>query len=220
MSTRSLLISYAGYPYTPSSLMPDNGLANLAGALIEAGHETLILDYGTVETIKRLYPTKLSRKAIPFSERVFSDSGRDYKFTYRDMLLLKYLDWHLARHQRREVNRIAQEICAKIKEYKPDFVGFKLWTGDGFCGSVQIAETIKRTFPSLPIIAGGPHVDVFQKLIIEQNGVFDVLTYAEGEETIVKLAECLKGGYEFKGIPNLIYRGNGAVKNTDPKWVE
>jgi radical SAM superfamily enzyme YgiQ (UPF0313 family) len=108
----------------------------------------------------------------------------------------------------------------KIKEYKPDFVGFKLWTGDGFYGSVQIAETIKRMFPSLPIIAGGPHVDVFQKLIIEQNGVFDVLTYAEGEETIVKLAECLKGGYEFNGIPNLIYKGNGAVKSTDPKWVE
>jgi radical SAM superfamily enzyme YgiQ (UPF0313 family) len=200
--------------------MPDNGLANLAGALIEAGHETLILDYGTVDTIKRLYPAKFARKAVPFCERVFSNSNPDYKFTYRDMLLLKYLDWHLARHQRRGVDQIAQEICNKIKEYKPDFVGFKLWTGDGFCGSVQIAETIKRKFPGLPIIAGGPHVDVFRELIIKQNGAFDVLTYAEGEETIVRLAECLKEGRSFEGVPNLIYKGNGTAKITDPKWVE
>lgn len=220
MSTRSILISYAGYPYTPSSLMPDNGLANLAGALTAAGHETLILDYGTVDTIKRLYPAKLSQKAIPLCERMFADSNPDYKVTYRDMLFLKYLDWYLARHQRVEVERMAQEICAKIKDYKPDFVGFKLWTGDGFYGSARIAEAIKGAFPGLPIIAGGPHVDVFQKLIVEKNGAFDVLSYAEGEDTIVKLAECLKGGCSFRGIPNLIYRDNGAVKTTDPKWVE
>ena len=41
---RGLLVSYAGYPYTPSSLMPDNGLANLAGALLEAGHDVSIVD--------------------------------------------------------------------------------------------------------------------------------------------------------------------------------
>jgi hypothetical protein len=39
---RGLLISYPGCPYTPSSLLPDNRLANLAGALIEAGHEVLV----------------------------------------------------------------------------------------------------------------------------------------------------------------------------------
>ena len=35
---RGILISFAGYPYTPSSLMPDNGLASLAGCLLAAGH--------------------------------------------------------------------------------------------------------------------------------------------------------------------------------------
>jgi len=27
------LVNYAGYPFAPNSLMPDNGMANLAGAL-------------------------------------------------------------------------------------------------------------------------------------------------------------------------------------------
>jgi len=219
MSTRSILISYAGYPFTPSSLMPDNGLANLAGALTQAGHQTLILDYGTVDTIKRLYPARLSQKAIPFCERVFGDSNGDYKPTFRDMLFLKYLDWHLARYQRSEVHSIAQEICHKIRDYKPDFVGFKLWTGDGFSSSVQIARSIKHAFPNLPLIAGGPHVDIFRHLIFEKNDAFDVLTYAEGEETILKLAECLKGGRSLKGIPNLIHRDNGITEATEPKWI-
>ena len=30
-----ILINYSGYPYTPSSMMPDNGLANLAGSLLK-----------------------------------------------------------------------------------------------------------------------------------------------------------------------------------------
>lgn len=219
MPTRSILISYAGYPFTPSSLMPDNGLANLAGALTQTGHQTLILDYGTVDTMRRLYPARLSRKAALFCERVFGDSNGDYKPTYRDMLFLKYLDWNLIRHQRREVHNIAQEICHKIRDFRPDFVGFKLWTGDGYSGSAQIAHAIKKTFPALPLIAGGPHVDIFRQLVIEKNGAFDVLTYAEGEETIVKLAECLEVKRSLKGIPNLIYRDNGAVETTEPKWI-
>jgi hypothetical protein len=51
-----ILITYSGYPFTPSSLMPDNGLANLAGALIKNGHDILILDYSTVGIVKRLMP--------------------------------------------------------------------------------------------------------------------------------------------------------------------
>jgi len=49
-----LLVNYAGYPYAPNSLMPDNGMANLAGALIKSGCEVEILDYGTVTTLARL----------------------------------------------------------------------------------------------------------------------------------------------------------------------
>jgi len=114
MATRSILISYAGYPYTPSSLMPDNGLANLAGALISAGHDPLVLDYGTVNTIKRLYPEPLSQKAKKFCEKVFGDPDQKYKSTLKDFLFLKYLDRQLTQHQEIQIHRIAEEICQKI----------------------------------------------------------------------------------------------------------
>ena len=38
-----------------------------------------------------------------------------------------------------------------MRNLRPDFVGMKLWNGDGFTGSVIIAERLRREFPSLPI---------------------------------------------------------------------
>ena len=66
---RGLLVSYAGYPYTPSSLTPDNGLANLAGALLAAGHDVRIVDYGTLATMRRLFPEELSSQVKPLRWR-------------------------------------------------------------------------------------------------------------------------------------------------------
>ncbi len=220
MATRSILISYAGYPFTPGSLMPDNGLANLAGALIEAGHETLILDYGTIETIKRLYPERLSRMTKPFCDRVFGDPGRDYRPGFQDFLLLKYLDRELSRQRKKEVSRIAREIRGKIEEFRPDFIGFKLWTGDGFEDSVRIAKAVKKCFPGLPILAGGPHVDVFRRLILKKTDAFDFLVCGEGEETIIEIAEHINNRSTLRTIPNLIFSENGRIKITNPKRIE
>ncbi len=220
MATRSILISYAGYPFTPGSLMPDNGLANLAGALIKAGHETLILDYGTIETIKRLYPERLSRMTKPFCDRVFGDPGRDYRPGLQDFLLLKYLDRELSRQRKKEVSRIAREIRGKIEEFSPDFIGFKLWTGDGFEDSVRIAKAVKKYFPDLPILAGGPHVDVFHRLIPERTDVFDFLVYGEGEKTVVEVAEHINNRATLRTIPNLIFSEKGEIKITEVERIE
>ena len=35
-----------------------------------------------------------------------------------------------------------------------DFAGIKLWNGDGFTGSIAIAEQIKKRIPGFPVVAG------------------------------------------------------------------
>ena len=57
-----LLINYAGYPSSPNSLMPDNGLASLAAKLKAAGHRVKIIDYATVDTMRRLVPPSAQEK--------------------------------------------------------------------------------------------------------------------------------------------------------------
>ena len=38
-----ILVNYVGYPSSIDSLMPDNGIANLAGSLKRAGYPVLVL---------------------------------------------------------------------------------------------------------------------------------------------------------------------------------
>ena len=59
---KGILVSYSGYPYTPSSFMPDNGLANMAGSLKRDGHETLILDFGTVDPLITHFPDEIGER--------------------------------------------------------------------------------------------------------------------------------------------------------------
>ena len=219
MSTRSLLISYAGYPFTPSSLMPDNGLANLAGSLLESGHHTMILDYGTVDMVEKLYPRDLSRKAQKIYRRLFSEGGKKPGAGIKDIAGLKYLDYRLNRFRGRAVREIASDIINKIEKVRPDFIGFKLWNGDGFTGSVKIAELIKRSFPGLKIVAGGPQVDIYGSHIYSVTDVFDALVYAEGEEVLPLFGEYCVGGEYLSRIPNLIYRIGGRIRKNAVRWI-
>ena len=135
MPTRSILINFNGYPSTMNSLAPDNGLANLAGSLLETGHETLILDYSTVGTIERMVPQELRVALTDAYEAFLSDMRTAGKLSEKTSNFLIEFDGKLERHKEEEFIRIADEIINKIEEVNADFIGFKLWTGDGFYGS-------------------------------------------------------------------------------------
>lgn len=211
---RGILISYPGYPYTPSSLLPDNGLANLAGSLIEAGHEVLVLDYGTIETMRRLIPQELRPELSKVYDRVrCASDGRFSRLRgLYSLLCLRFLDRRLARHRAGEFRRIAKELTEMVRKQKPDFVGFKLWNGDGFDGPIIMADLLKRQFPNLKIFAGGPHVDFFRELIFERTQALDGLIFGEGEETIIQIAEFASGKGKLD-FPNLI-TPNGVERET------
>ena len=214
MSTRGILVSYAGYPYTFNSLMPDNGLANLAGALLCAGHETLILDYGTVENIRKIVPKEVSSEA----KRAFMSMARKLEAGEElgedEMGPLASLDRKVAELADRHCTQVAEEICHRIERFKPHFVGFKLWNGDGFSGSIKIAEEVKTKYKNVRIFAGGPHVDIFGGNIYRVTDVFDCLAYGEGENTILQLAEFARGRLPLNEVSNVIFKHDSDTVTT------
>ncbi len=216
MDSKGLLVSYAGYPYSPTSFMPDNGLAGLAGALLEAGHKVKILDYNTPSLVGRLYPEPLSRRVMPVAEKILSGK----KPGAGDIALLWSAQKILSGCQQRRASSIGAEISDIVRNEGISFVGLKLWNGDGFTGSLRIARELRKRCPGLLIFAGGPHVDIFRENIFAMTGDFDALVYGEGEQTIVMLAEYAASGGDLKNIPNLIFKKNKKIHTTRIKRIE
>jgi len=201
--SRVLLVSFAGYPYSPSSLLPDNGLACLAGCLMEAGHEVRILDYGTVGVLERLFPKSLGEQARPLAEKLFVE-GRGLSLVEKARFLR--LGMKLERHQAKQIEAIAGEAAREAERYEADVVGLKLWNGDGFTGSVRIAEAIRERLAHVRIVGGGPQVDYFRGHILDYTDVFDALVHGEGERVFPALVEAMGEGKDWRNLPGVIRR--------------
>lgn len=214
---RVLLVNYAGYPYCPSSLMPDNGLATLAGVLRQNGHQARILDLATVSVLRRLYPEWISRRVNPIARALFEEDRRPRWWQLAQMGVLANV---LDRHQARVVNELAREVVGEAREFHPDLVGFKLWNGDGFLGSVLMAKQLRRALPDVTVVAGGPQVDYFEHHILDYTDVFDYLAYGDGEDVIAPLVEVAAGRRAPADVPNLIYRRGGQTIKTARRAVQ
>lgn len=208
---RALLVSYAGYPYTPSSLTPDNGLANLAGALLTGGHEVKIIDYGTVSLMRRLFPQQLSTELKSLAGELLGSSASPGR---QARAALQQISAQLEQHQQEELQVIGAELIEEIRRFRPDFVGFKVWNGDGFTGTVALADQIRAEFPSLHIYAGGPQTSWFREAIYRRTDVFEAMSYGEGEKIILDLADHAVGRRNLADIAGLIYQEEGVVKRT------
>lgn len=202
---KSLLVSYSGHITTPSSLMLDNGLASLAANLLRSDIETLVLDLNSVSLIKKLKPTetisfKMAETAASISQQMQKGKDPDASLVKK----LKLLEKDFEQEYDKRLEAIADEVIETADRFNAGFVGIKLWNGDGFTGSIRIAQRLREHDPGLKIYGGGPHVDWFMQHIFRYPGAgsFDALAYAEGEETIVELAK----GTPLNQIPNLILK--------------
>ncbi len=214
---RVLLFNFSGYPYTPSSLMPDNGLASLAGALLADGHEVRIHDYSNASTLEHLFPRKLADKVKPLARRMFVDGK---KLSAMEKLRFLRAGWLLDRHQQRERRRIAFEAASAALEFDADVVGLKLWNGDGFMGSVEIAEAVRKELPGAFVIGGGPQVDYFGHHILKYTDAFHALLRAEGERTLPMLVRRLAQKKSWKDLPGLIWKDHRGLQHTKTQVIE
>lgn len=209
MKSRSLLINYSGYPITPNAFMPDSGLAVLAGSLLSHGHETTILDFNTLD-IMQLLP-------FEYGERLFKLKQENAPGNSEE---LRKIFYQINRIQNKDIVEKAIEITDIAVKEKIDFLAIKLWTGKGFENSIRLAKEIKKRAPSIPIFAGGPHVDYFRGRIYKATRVFDVLAYGDGEKTIVDLADYALGKRKLDTIPNLIIKKGAEIVVTPEKRLE
>lgn len=219
MSTNSILINFAGYPGSLRTFYLDNGLANLAACLLEKKHNTVIYDYATVDSVQQLYPYKYKDDLLSSIDSINKSLKQEIKPRAVELKKFHELDEKITDYKYERIKDIAYKLGNDIQKNKIDFIGFKLWTGEGFIGSMVIAEELRKRFPNLHIFAGGPQVDWFGKAILDVCPAFDLLVYGEGEETITMLADYVEGKIKLENIPNLIYKKNGEIVTTVSKRI-
>jgi len=92
-----------------------------------------------------------------------------------------------------EVFKFPPEFDAAFQRDKPDIVGFSnyIWN----CNlSLKYAEAIKRKFPEIPIIMGGPNFPIEvseQKQFLSENKFIDFYVFKEGELGWLNLIKAL-----------------------------
>ncbi len=203
-----VFVSYAGYPYTPSSLCPDNGLGVLAAVLREAGHDVRILDLGTVDVMRRLYPQEISRRVGPIMQELASGQPP----TPALLQELGATDAALTQHQDAVVRAIADEVAEEVASIEPAMVGFKLWNGDGFSGPVAIAEAVRRRYPKARIYGGGPHATWMGRVIYEATDAFDGIMLGEGENRIADLVASAVEGEVPMDMPGMVFSADSDAR--------
>jgi radical SAM superfamily enzyme YgiQ (UPF0313 family) len=193
-----LLVSYAGSPYAFSSLFPDNGLASLAAVLRAAGHECSVWDLNTADTMARMVPPDTHRALVDLLPRFVGVPAPE------DLQQLVAL----SRRVDAQGSKVADDLAAKLVDHcrarRVDFVGFKLWNGDGYEGSLRIAERLRSEVPGVRLFAGGPAVHYCSDIVLADTPLFDAVVDGDGEEAIVELARYVEGKRPLSGVPNLV----------------
>ncbi len=112
------------------------------------------------------------------------------------------------------------KLMEQIEEFKPDLIGITIFS---YC--YAFADSLIKIIKSkcnIPIIAGGPHVSVAKKRMLERSYV-DFAIKNEGELALLELiGEMDKNQPDFSLIQGLIWRDkeNNIVENPDRPYIQ
>jgi len=99
----------------------------------------------------------------------------------------------------------SQEPLNCIAELKPDVVAYSACTGEAK-HYLRLNRLIKKRFPNIFTIMGGPHATFFSDVINEDT--LDAICIGEGEAAFVDLLRVLISKKTFDDIPNIVTQNN------------
>jgi len=114
-----------------------------------------------------------------------------------------------------------QQIIKFIKEFKPDVVGVSCMFSVQHKIYPQVFEAIKSADPNIITVAGGAHVTVCSKEVLEDPHC-DYIIAGEGEESIVDFLDAVQGKKNFEAVDGLGWSKNDSEQILNPKlkWLE
>lgn len=129
---------------------------------------------------------------VCFSPLSFDDIAHRYRSTIQDYVT-QYIQ-----------NIISQEIS----EIAPRIIGISIAMGSQLYYALFMGREIKKRFPNIKIVLGGPQISLFWKQIIEYGcfrDAYDHMIHGEGEEGIYQYIQFVDGKIKIQDVPGLIW---------------
>jgi anaerobic magnesium-protoporphyrin IX monomethyl ester cyclase len=87
--------------------------------------------------------------------------------------------------------------------------------------SMELASEVRKKFPELLIIAGGPHATLMPEQLLEECTSVDYVIQGEGELRMPELLELIAGGKGFENMDGLAYRKDkNIINHPATKYIE
>jgi len=113
------------------------------------------------------------------------------------------------------LGRKLKHLCGKIDKFKPDLIGVTIWTYK-YKDTYGLIEAIKKKYPGISIVAGGPHISTLRADAVYECSAIDYGVVLEGENTLLELCQ----GKDFREIKGLLYReGQNIIYNGDREFI-
>ncbi|MFH2021576.1 MAG: radical SAM protein [archaeon] len=78
-----------------------------------------------------------------------------------------------------------------------------------FSAVEELCNQIKKRYPKIPIVLGGPHASALNEQVLEEIPAADIICFGEGELTFLELA---KQDYQnLRDVKGICYRKNGQI---------
>jgi len=115
-------------------------------------------------------------------------------------------------------NRYSNEqIVDLLKKEGPDLIGISFGTQIRF-SAFDLARLIKKDFPKVPIVAGGPHPTLTSQDTLENIPEIDIIVRGEGEISFLNLVKNIELGKDFSGVKGISFRNkNGEIVHNPPE---
>jgi anaerobic magnesium-protoporphyrin IX monomethyl ester cyclase len=98
-----------------------------------------------------------------------------------------------------------KSLLNRIKNKQPKLLGLYVMTPQIPVVSAIIAA-VKKEFPDLNLVIGGPHISATMLELLKLNPLVDYAIYGEGEKAFLNLFNTLKLKKDIKTVENLIYK--------------
>lgn len=107
---------------------------------------------------------------------------------------------------------LAEDILGRLNQFAPRFVGISSTTV-AFHRALEIAESIKSSFPDMQLVLGGPHITSNCDHAMSYPA-FDYGVLGEGEITLLELLNALSANGPIDHIQGIAFRKDGKVVRT------